>query len=126
MVTQRITGGERENDVPAAWSPYPVDQASLQSLADWTSGVRGQDAPTMYHPTRITLLALQCWNQYLATGLAGYREAFVIQARWLLEHEVRIGKDTGGWPLMFAHPDVHAQGSCLSALTQGSAISVLL
>ncbi len=110
-------------------SPYPFDMSLFLALPEITlnaTGVPYNAKPAGYHPTIIAQYALAHWNQYLATNSEYHREAFLAQAYWLVEHEVGIGDDAGGWPISFPHPDVYTKGSWLSALTQGNAISVLV
>src|SRR5713226_4723464 len=132
MSIQRITVEERKKDGAADWFPYPIDQSLFLLLPNWTlDGIGvplriGGEEPAGYDATIITLYALRCWNQHLITGEASHREAFLAQARWLIEHEQRIGRDAGGWPIIFPHTDACVQGSWLSALAQGSGLSVLI
>ena len=101
--------------------PYPVDMSAFLTLSHSTLDA----ANVQYHPTPIVQYALAHWNQYLATGDEQDYVVFLAQARWLVEHEVGIGKDAGGWPISLTLPDLHTKGPWLSALAQGSAISVL-
>jgi hypothetical protein len=83
--------------------------------------------PTMYHPTTIAQCALAHWNAYIATEDQKHREAFMIQANWLVAHETRFADDRGGWPMPFLLPRFNALKPCwLSALAQGNCISVLV
>jgi glycosyltransferase involved in cell wall biosynthesis len=109
-------------------SSYAVDMSSFLMLPHCTFavGVPCQVNPDGYHPTAVAQHALAHWNEYLTTGVENHRKAFLTQAYWLVEHECRIGDDAGGWPISLSHPDFHARGPWLSALTQGSALSVLL
>lgn len=105
---------------------YPVDLSHFLSLAQITLDARGiacNENPLEYHPTTIAQYALLKWNEYCESHAEGQREAFLKQARWLVEHEANIGEGAGGWPIAFP-PEYKA--SCLSSLTQGVAISVLL
>jgi glycosyltransferase involved in cell wall biosynthesis len=131
-----IQQSEAENNMQGAGvesafalSSFPVDMSSFLVLPHCTfdaAGVPSQVNPAGYHPTTIAHYALAHWNQYLATDTGSHRTTFLAQASWLVEHEMRIGEDAGGWPISFPHPDVPTRGPWLSALTQGSAISVLL
>lgn len=78
----------------------------------------------VYCPTLVTRDALVHWNQYIATNEEMHRHKFLIHARWLVEHEVRIVKDAGGWPIHSFHQGNHRPW--LSSLTQGCGISVLV
>jgi len=77
-----------------------------------------------YCPTIVARDALVHWNQYLATNEEMHRHEFLIRAHWLVEHEVHIAKDAGGWPMSSLHPDIRARW--LSSLMQGWGISVLV
>ncbi len=70
----------------------------------------------------IAQYALSQWNEYVITGDDAYRGAFLTLANWLVEHEVRIGIDAGGWPISSSSTN----GIYLSALIQGCALSVLV
>lgn len=76
--------------------------------------------------TSIAQMALFHWNNYLTTNDEVSRHVFLVHAHWLIEHEVRIGSDAGGWPVIATHPDSHIHAPWLSALTQGCGISVLV
>jgi glycosyltransferase involved in cell wall biosynthesis len=110
-------------------SAYPIDMSSLLALPSGTldaAGVPCDGSPAAYHPTTIAQYALAHWNRYLATNDENHRSVFLTQAFWLVEHEVRISEVASGWPISLPHPDVHTRGSWLSALAQGTAISVLV
>jgi heparosan-N-sulfate-glucuronate 5-epimerase len=51
---------------------------------------------------------------------------FMAQARWLVDHEVRLTNGASAWPMPFSEPLFYAQTPWLSALTQGNGISVLI
>ena len=113
--------------------PYPLDMWSLLALPHGTvdeAGVPYNAAtgkyPATYHPTTIAQYALAHWNAYLTTKEGKHRQAFTIQARWLVEHESRRAGNVGVWPIPFATPDYYAWESWLSALTHGNIISVLV
>src|SRR6266700_1574093 len=110
-------------------SSYPIDMSSFLTLPDSTldaAGVPYRVNPAGYDPALIAHYALAHWNMYLATNDEQHRNMFLSQAYWLIEHEERIGKAAGGWPISFHHPDFHPRGSWLSASAQGSGISVLM
>jgi glycosyltransferase involved in cell wall biosynthesis len=115
-------------DCDSILSFYPVDTSlyfvSLEQGLNNAGGVcHGSFAE--YHPSAIAQHALASWNQYLTSGEENHRRAFLEQAYRLVEHEVRIGDDAGGWPISLSHPGVHTGSSWLSASAQGSSISVL-
>lgn len=62
----------------------------------------------------------------LTTDDDRWRDAFLCQACWLVEHEVHITGDCSGWPVSTSHPDMPTRGSWLSALAQGNAILLLV
>lgn len=112
---------------------YPIDMSPILDLTSSTLDEAGVPykapagaIPAIYHPTSIAQFALAHWNAYLTNGRSEHTIAFLAQARWLLAHESRLSTDTGGWPIPFASRDNHAPGPWLSALAQGSAISVLV
>jgi glycosyltransferase involved in cell wall biosynthesis len=110
-------------------SAYPIDMSPFLRLPNCTfdaQGVPVHERPIGYHPTTIAQYGLAHWNQYLATKEDHHRNVFLKQVHWLVEHEVRILDDAGGWPMSFPQPDVQTRGPWLSALTQGSALSLLV
>lgn len=82
--------------------------------------------PAVYHPTDIAYYALAHWNAYITTDGDEHKEIFMAQAHWLLAHETRFSNNAGGWPVSFSSSAQHLSRPCLSALTQGSAVSVLV
>ena len=71
--------------------PYPIDMSPLLALPFGTLDETGVlynapagDIPAAYHPTSIAQYALAHWNTYLVNGAHEHKEAFMIQARWLL------------------------------------------
>src|ERR1700716_3288740 len=80
---------------------------------------------TFYH-VKEPFCALIYWEQYLNIGDRQLREIFLEQANWLVQHEVGIGEDAGGWPMTVSHPTVFTTGSWLSSLVQGISLSVLV
>lgn len=114
-------------------SPYPIDMWPLMDLPGQSLDEAGvlytlsTDAfPALYHPTDIAQYALVNWNTYLKTRDEKHRQAFMIQARWLVNHETLLTDGAGGWPIPFPNKDFLAQDPWLSALTQGVGISVLV
>ncbi|HEY7022789.1 MAG TPA: D-glucuronyl C5-epimerase family protein [Ktedonobacterales bacterium] len=121
---------------PALGSPdrpaYPIDFSMALDLpygALDSEGIPFNRAratyPAVYHPTTISQYALALWNRALATQSSADDEAFLRQARWLLDHETRLPDGAAGWPLPFPQPGFHAPANWLSALTQGNVLSVL-
>lgn len=113
--------------------PYPLDMKPLLALPLGTLDEAGvpynaatKKYPAAYHPTTIAQYALAHWNTYLATGDEKHGQAFMIQAHWLVAHEARLVNDESSWFLPFSMPDYYAIGPCLSAMTQGEVISVLI
>jgi hypothetical protein len=80
---------------------------------------------TQNHPTTIAQYALVHWNKYCTTNDEDHCDAFLKQAYVLVGQETPIG-DASGWPISFYSPVVRNDISCLSALTQGLGISVLV
>lgn len=113
--------------------PYPLDMVPLLALPHGTLDEHGvpYNAPTpkypaAYQPTTIAQYGLAQWNIYLQKGDEQHRQAFLIQANWLVEHEVLLPGGAGCWPIPFPSPDHFAPQPWLSALTQGNVISVLV
>ena len=108
---------------------YPIDMSSfptlLPNIKD-TAAVSCNENSSGNHPATIAQYALVHWNQYLTTKEENHCNEFLMRARWLVEHEVRIGQTSGGWPISLPHSYIHTTGSWLSALTQGCGISVLV
>ncbi|GER86351.1 hypothetical protein KDW_05130 [Dictyobacter vulcani] len=111
-------------------SVYPIDMSSV--ISSWKfhldhAGVPSQVPHIGYHPTVIAQYALAQWNQYLASKSQDHLNAFLTQARWLIEYEVRIVNGAGGWPISSTQiPNRYVKGPWLSALTQGLGLSVLM
>ncbi len=119
--------GHPDKGLVSGLPPYPIDLSPLLNAYDGNldaAGVPCGANTAVNHPTMIARCALAHWNQYLATNGEHHCKAFLTQAYWLVEHEVRIGDDTGGWPISFSDPDL--ERPWLSALAQGNAISVLV
>jgi hypothetical protein len=117
----------------ASLPPYPLDMKSLLVLPLGVLDDQGvpynratSKYPATHHPTTIAEYGLAHWNRYLATGDNSSRDAFLVQAHWLVKHEIRLAEHTGGWPIPFTAPDYLAKAPWLSALTQGNVISVLV
>jgi glycosyltransferase involved in cell wall biosynthesis len=110
-------------------SAYPINMSEFLTLSEYRLDVVGVsccDNSAEYHPAIITRHALAHWNEYVVTQEERERIIFLTQAQWLVDHEVEIGDDAGGWPHVASHPDVSPGDSWLSALTQGCGISVLI
>ncbi len=117
----------------SALPPYPIDMWPLLALPYGTldrAGVFYAAAdgsfPAAYHPTNIAQYALAQWNAFLTTGDGKHRQAFMIQAQWLVDHETFLAHDRSVWLVPFANTDYFAAEPWLSAMTQGEAISVLV
>lgn len=113
--------------------PYPIDMAPLLKLPhgildeqhvplNTVHGVPGG----VHQPTTIAQYGLAHWNAFLRTRDPRHGDAFLVQARWLLEHEQVLANGAGVWPIPFPQPGFGATGPWLSALTQGNVISVLV
>src|SRR5450755_1705549 len=108
---------------------YPIDMQLLLDQEQYKlddAGVPLHVNPRGYHPTIIAQCALVQWNQYLTSHCQSYRDIFLMQAQWFVENEIRLVEGASGWPITLPHPDVYGEGTWLSAVTQGLAISVLL
>ncbi|HEU5226270.1 MAG TPA: D-glucuronyl C5-epimerase family protein [Ktedonobacteraceae bacterium] len=111
-----------------AYAAYPIDLGAFQLVdlhSRQTEGVSYR-ASAGYHPTTSAQHALVQWNAYLATGNDSYAQAFLQQVYCLVEHEMRIDENAGGWPLAFPASEEPVRGSWLSALTQGLGLSALV
>lgn len=113
--------------------PYPIDMWPLLAFPDGLLDESGvlytlatETCPAAYHPTNIAQYALVNWNEYLATKDEKYRQIFINQVDWLVEHQNHVSEEAGGWPIPFAYADFFATGPWLSALTQGVSISALV
>lgn len=120
---------EQEHTFPL----YPVDMSPLLALPygcldehGVPYNTRNAGYPPAYQPTTIAQYALAQWNAYLTSGDERCREAFLLQARWLVEHEVSFDARMGGWPIPFPAYSYELPAGWLSALTQGNALSVLV
>lgn len=113
--------------------PYPIDMSPLLALPfggldangvlfNERNGVFG----AAYQPTSIAQYALAQWNKYLVDHDRSRLDGFLIQARWLLEHETRLTNGTSVWPIPYPVPAYGAARPWLSALTQGNVLSVLV
>jgi hypothetical protein len=116
-----------------ALPPYPLDMWPSLSLPHGDLDEAGvpynratKKYPAAYQPTTIAQYALASWNAYLTTSDEKHKQAFMIQAYWLVAHESRLIDDMGGWPIPFPQPEYDAPASWLSAMTQGEGISVLV
>ena len=113
---------------PAELPPYPLDIALYfkgnHSKLDLLAASNDAN-PGGCYSTTVAVDALAHWNQYLAANEEMNRQEFLLCAYWLVENEVRIAKEAGGWPILPFHPDINIRGPWLSALMQGCGISVL-
>jgi heparosan-N-sulfate-glucuronate 5-epimerase len=112
---------------------YPIDFAHVLSLPYGTLDEKGVpynaakgESPACYQPTTIAHYALAHWNAYRETADERHRQAFLTQARWLVEHDVRLDSEASAWPIPFPSSSYSAPGPWLSAMTQGMVISVLV
>ena len=110
--------------------PYPIDMFPLLTVSvdsrDETGVLCKGRLPAEYDPNYIAQYALVNWNAYLAHGSIEHREIFMTHANWLLAHKSSLSNGACGWPIPFSPKTQGISRSCLSALTQGTAISVLL
>lgn len=113
--------------------PYPIDTSPLIAVPldsmDETGVLCNSwqgNLPATYDPTNIALYALVHWNAYFIHGSAEHREIFMTQANWLLAHKSLLSNGVWGWPISFSSSEQGNSRPCLSALTQGITISVLL
>jgi glycosyltransferase involved in cell wall biosynthesis len=113
--------------------PYPVDMSPLLALPFGELDQQGVPYNTKnsnyggaYQPTSIAQYGLAQWNEFLHSGGDVHREAFLQQARWLVDHEVQLACGASVWPIPFPNPGYGAPGPWLSALTQGNALSLLV
>jgi glycosyltransferase involved in cell wall biosynthesis len=95
---------------------YPIDVSLLLSASLDSMDEKG--------PTGIAQYALAHWNTYLTHGGDEYREIFLTRAEWFLAHASLLSNGACGWPISSSTQDTSPL--CLSAPTQGFAISVLL
>lgn len=112
--------------------PYPIDMSPLLAFPFGgldANGVlfneRNGAFGSAYQPTSIAQFALAQWNAYLVDHDRSRLDSFLIQARWLLEHETRFTNGTSVWPIPYPVPAYGAARPWLSALTQGNVLSVL-
>ncbi len=114
--------------------PYPVDMSPMLALPygklDKNAvpyNIRtGGGSTAAYQPTTIAQYALAQWNTFLATEKEEHKRAFLIQAHWFVEHEMRFSGEASGWPIPFPSHSYETPELWLSALTQGNVISVLV
>ncbi len=113
--------------------PYPIDMSLLLTLAANNLDEKRERCnspqgilPSVNHPTRIVQNALANWNIYLTHNCDEHREIFMAQAEWLLVHRLPLSNGACCWPVSSSSNAQDISRHCLSALTQGNAISVLL
>jgi glycosyltransferase involved in cell wall biosynthesis len=113
----------------SALGPYPVDMSSFlmlpQDMPD-AANQPYQGSVTANDPTALARYALAHGNRYIVSRDEQDYKVFLAQAQWLVEHEVRMRNDAGGWPIPHLQPQRCTKGPWLSASAQGLAISVLL
>ncbi len=113
--------------------PYPIDMSASLAVplgrTDKTGVLYNSPqgtSPAVCDPTSIAHYALVHWNAYLTYGGDEHREIFMTQANWLLAHKSSLSNGACGWPISFSSNGQGISRLCLSALTQGIALSVLL
>ncbi len=109
--------------------PYPIDISKLIDASKFTlnkQGVPYQHDKACYDPATISQYALLNWDKYVATNEGQYRDAFLAQTEWLLQHAVRLPNNASGWPISSLRSEVLGKKSWLSAIVQGNALSVLV
>jgi glycosyltransferase involved in cell wall biosynthesis len=123
----------RDRPGGAEMPPYPIDFVDMLAMPHGVLDADGvcfniarPGSPAGYQPTTIAQYALGKWNVYLRSGEARDREAFLAQARWLLEHEVPLEDGAAGWPVATPLPALYLYRPYLSALTQGNVVSVMV
>jgi glycosyltransferase involved in cell wall biosynthesis len=121
--------GRHRLDLPR----YPIDMSSLLTSFGNPSGDVGvldglvlDDKNEPYHPLRIAQYALAHWNASLVGEGDGHREAFIAHACWLLAHQSHLSTDTSGWLIPYKSFAHDTPRYVVSALVQGSGISVLV
>src|SRR5437870_13157492 len=80
---------------------YPVDMSHFlflpQSACDaFGTQFHAHVGTGVHDPTTLVQYALAHWNQYLISNDEHNRDIFLLQAYWLVVHEVRIGDDASG------------------------------
>jgi len=87
----------------------------------------GGEIGLQYNPVTISQHALANWALYLKTSKSKYRETFMKQADWLIEHLV-LGEGRGFyvWEYHFDFVPREMKAPWISAMAQGQGISVLL
>lgn len=113
--------------------PYPIDVSQSLDLPFYTvagTKVFGHSAHGTFSafndPTRTAQCALANWNAYLIQGHTQHREVFEAQADWLLHSRSLLSNGACGWLQSVPSNAQGASRPCLSVLTQGTAISVLV
>lgn len=127
---QRYVGWETGAD---GLPRYPIDMEPFLAVPHGILDAHGVPLNTIHgvpggvhQPTTIAQYGLAHWNAYLRTRDPQHRDAFLVQAGWLVEHEQVLVNGAGVWPIPFPQPSYGATGPWLSALTQGNVISVLV
>lgn len=108
---------------------FPVDMSAALTLVRYALdalGVPYRGKIAIYDPITIAQYALAYWNLALKDSNPIAQQIFLKQAEWLVQHEVSIGDDAGGWPIPVPSANEDTDRVCLSALCQGNALSVLM
>ena len=106
--------------VRAAEYGTPALDADGVPLVDYT--IFGGTESGVYNPITTSQYALGLYEEYLADGEDGVREAFLVQADWL----VSMQSDDGGFYYEFDLPSRSLKAPWLSAMAQGEGMSVLV
>lgn len=112
---------------------YPIDISSWLTSsghpwgeAEALDGLALDEKNESYHPVRVAQSALAHWNAYLAHEGDEHQEVFMAYASWLLVHQYRLSNDTSGWLIPYKSSARNDPQYVISALVQGSGISVLI
>ena len=67
--------------------PYPIDMSLVSAFhTRHEAGVSSIAPPAATHPRQVIEDAFAHWNAFLRSGGHEHREAFTLQATWLLTH----------------------------------------
>lgn len=81
----------------------------------------GGDIGRQINPVTVAQYGLNNWELYLQTQESQYRNVFIIQSNWLVDHQ-----EEGRWTYNFKIKERSLQKGWISAMAQGQAISLLL